>query len=309
MVNKIAKRYPPCILATCCLPWQKDYTFDEKIFRREVRTLLSGLTQDVYIFGTAGEGYGVTEAQYDQVLRVFREETAKPDVRAMVGVISLALFTIIERIERARELGFRYFQISLPGWGALNDVELKRFFQEVCQRFPDCEFLHYNLSRTKRVVTPEEYAGLAREHPNLVATKQVTDSIDSIRSLTTKAPQLQHFFTEIGYGNTAQIGECGFLISVASMNFRSAREYFAAGQDGDRPRLLEMQRELQSLKDDLLSLDGNGVHMDGAYDKMFCKVHDPKFPLCLLPPYSAFNDEAFRTFVQLVRQKYPRWIA
>src|SRR5438128_243393 len=158
MVDMVSKRYPPCILATCCLPWQEDHTLDEQMFRRQVRNLLSDLTQHVYIFGTAGEGYAVTEGQFDEILRIFREETAKPGVRAMVGIISLALFTMIERIERACELGFRLFQISLPCWGALKGSELKCFFKEVCQRFPECEFLHYNLPRVKRLVTPEEYA-------------------------------------------------------------------------------------------------------------------------------------------------------
>src|SRR5436190_1883410 len=104
-MDMAAKRYPACILATCCIPWQANYTFDEQTFRKAVRNLLTNLTQDVYIFGTAGEGYAVTEAQFDQILQVFREETAKPGVRAMVGIISLALFTMIERIKRARELG------------------------------------------------------------------------------------------------------------------------------------------------------------------------------------------------------------
>ena len=64
----------------------------------------------------------------------------------MVGVISLSLPTIIERIERARQMGIRHFQISLPSWGALSDSELKTFFKETCGRFPDCSFLHYNLT-------------------------------------------------------------------------------------------------------------------------------------------------------------------
>ncbi len=299
---------PPCILATCCLPWLEDYSFDEQTFRRQIRNLLTNLTRDVYVFGTAGEGYAVTETQYDQILHVFREETAKPGVRAMVGVISLSLFTMIERIEHARELGFRHFQISLPAWGALSEFELKCFFRELCPRFPDCQFLHYNLPRVKRLVTPQEYAELAQEHPNLVATKQVTDAADFIRKLMTEAPQLQHFFTEIGYGYGAQIGECGFLISLSSMNFRLARDYFDAGQNGDRPSLLAMQRELQALKADLLSLGGDAAHMDGAYDKFFCKVHDAQFPLRLLPPYSSFTDELFHSFVQFARQKYARWL-
>ena len=223
----------------------------------------------------------------------------------MVGVISLSLGTIIERIERARDLGFRDFQISLPGWGALNEVELMRFFEAVCGRFPECSFLHYNLMRTKRLVTPEEYARLASEFPNLVATKHGMDSMDRIHGLMTQAPQLLHFFTETGYGYGSQLGSCGFLISAASMNFGSAREYFEAGQRQDTRKLVAMQSELKSLINDLIGITGAAAHMDGAYDQFYCKVHDPRFPLRLLRPYSSFGDYKFQQFVKLVRGKIP----
>src|SRR6478672_1866179 len=147
----IAKRYSSCILATCCLPWNEDGTLAEEIFRCEIRNLRANLTQNLYIFGTAGEGYAVSETQFDQVVRIFCEETVDQKLPGMVGVISLSLPTIIERIERALQMGIRHFQISLPSWGALSDSELKIFFNETCGRFPDCSFLHYNLLRTKRL--------------------------------------------------------------------------------------------------------------------------------------------------------------
>ena len=302
-----SRRYSPCILATCVIPWNEDWSLAVEMFRREIQTLLVNLTRDLYVFGTAGEGYAVTDRQFDEVLRVFREETNLPDVRAMVGVISLSLPVMIERIERASEMGFRYFQISLPSWGALNDRELREFFKETCGRFPDASFLHYNLMRTKRLVTPEEYALLANEHPNLVAAKNSTDDTARISGLMAKAPQLQHFFTETGYGLGSQIGECGLLISIASIHFVQARKYFQAGQSGDRVELVARQRELLELTQDLLALGRSQAHMDGAYDKVFAKIHDPDFPLRLLPPYAGLTDDTFQQFIALLREKFPRW--
>jgi dihydrodipicolinate synthase/N-acetylneuraminate lyase len=279
----------------------------EETFRREISHLLNNLTRHIYLFGTAGEGYAVTEKQFDQIVRIFREETDQRDVHAMVGIISLSLGTMIERIERAREIGIREFQISLPSWGALSDGELKAFFRDICARFPDCSFLHYNLLRTKRLVTPDEYAVLAEEHPNLVAAKNSTDSIDRIQGLMTKAPQLQHFFTEVGFAYGSQIGPCGFLISVASVHFAEAKRYFAAGHNGDFQTLVCLQRELTEMVNDLVALGRNEAHMDGAYDKVFCKIHDPEFPLRLLPPYNHLSDDTFRKVVALIQNKYPRW--
>src|SRR5690606_3617587 len=122
-------------------------------------------------------------------------------------------------ISVAREIGFRSFQISLPSWGALTWEETRRFFRDICGRFPDCRFLHYNLLRTKRLVTPQEYAILAAENPNLVATKNSTPDMSRIRGLLDHAPQLTHFFTEAGYAYGALTGKCGFLVSIASCHF------------------------------------------------------------------------------------------
>lgn len=302
------KRYPPCILATCCVPWNDDFSLAEEVFRHEIRHTLADLTRHVYIFGTAGEGYAVSDRQFDEIARVFREETQQPGVHAMVGVISLSLSTMIERIGRARDLGFREFQLSLPSWGALSDAELKLFFQETCGRFPDCSFLHYNLMRTKRLVTPEEYGNLAAAHPNLVATKNSTDSMDRIAGLLSKAPQLQHFPTETGYAYGSLIGECGLLISMSCTNFKAGRRYFEAGQKKDFPRLFAMQAELMALVGELIALGTRDAHMDGAFDKMFCRMHDPRFPLRLLPPYSGMTDRTFEEFIDVVRRKYPHWM-
>jgi hypothetical protein len=58
---------------------------------------------------------------------------------------------------------------------------------------------------------------------------------------------------------------------------------------------------------DLVALGHAEAHMDGAYDKVFCKIHDPGFPLRLLPPYAGLSDETFGKIVAMIRSKYPRW--
>jgi dihydrodipicolinate synthase/N-acetylneuraminate lyase len=154
-------RYPNCLLATCCVPWDERGGFVEPLFRDQLRLILGRGTKHVYIFGTAGEGYAVSDRQFDQIVGVFHEAMRSAGAEPMVGVISLSLTTVIERIERACAIGVRDFQISLPAWGALNDAELFEFFRQTCGRFPDCRFLHYNLRRAGRLVTPQEYARLA----------------------------------------------------------------------------------------------------------------------------------------------------
>lgn len=302
------KRFPSCILATAVVPWDETGNFLEDLFRHQVQSILAHGTKHLYVFGTAGEGYAVTDRQFDRIVRVFHEAMQSGGGEPMVGVISLSLGTIIERIERARDLGVRLFQISLPSWGALTEREVFAFFRQTCGRFPDCRFLHYNLMRTKRLVTAREYARLADAHPNLVATKNSTDVMDRIEELLTLTPQLQHFLTETGFAYGSLIDECGLLASLATTNWPSGHQYFDAGRRREPEPLLTMQRELSALVRDLVAVVGDAAHIDGAFDKMLWRLHDRRFPLRLLPPYAGVSDDIFDRFAALLREKYPRWV-
>ncbi len=302
------KRYRPCILATCCVPWDENFEFEEDIFRRSVRHQISCGIRDLYIFGTAGEGYAVTDSQFDEITRVFFDETKSDGIQSMIGLISISLPTVIERIERARDMGARRFQISLPSWGVLRDAEVEVFFKETCGRFPDCEFLHYNLMRTGRILTGVEYGRLAVEYPNLVATKNSTADVERLTSLMNDAPQLQHFITEGGFPIAAMMGECGFLISYTSTNFAKAAEFFEAGRSKDEAKLAAISKDFPGLIAAFKEAVGDTAHMDGAFDKMFCRVHDPKFPLRLLPPYGGVSDERFDHYLALLPQNLLHWL-
>ena len=289
------------ILATAVLPWTEGFEFDQAAFREHVGAIARGLTRHVYIFGTAGEGYAVTETQFDLITRAFWDAAAEFKVRPMVGVVSLSLGTVIERIERARSLGFREFQISLPSWGALNDRELDRFFDETCGRFPDCFFLHYNLIRAKRILGPAEYRRLGAAHPNLVAIKMGGKNEPAlIKELLTLQPGIKLFFTENTYLEARRHQGCGLLISVATVNYARAREMVA----GDDRLRAECEPELRAMVDTLIGLSNGKFHIDGAFDKTLCKVYLRSFPLRLLPPYESASQADFEQFLASIPQRW-----
>ncbi len=286
---------PPTILATAVVPWNERFEFEEERFRRQVHILARDLTRDLYIFGTAGEGYAVTEAQFDQVCRAFWESSREAGVNPMVGLISLSLPTILSRIERARALGFRLFQLSLPSWGPLNDREVERFFAETCGRFPDCQFHHYNLMRTKRLLTSAEYRRLAAAHPNFIAVKNSTTDPQVIADLLKLTPRLRFYITEFGYATARRTHDVGLLISLATVNPERAKR-FVAGTDAQRVAdLEELRRVLTGLKS-----PGDVYHIDGAFDKMLYRVTDPGFPLRLLPPYAHATEQDFARFLAAI---------
>ena len=295
----MSQRFPSAILATAVVPWDEEYRFQENLFRRQVRLIRDGLTPYIYLFGTAGEGYAVSEQQFDEIVDAFRDEMS--GAHPMVGVISLSLQTITERIERCRDRGIHTFQISLPGWGTLTDGEVDIFFAHTCGRFPDCEFLHYNLPRAGRVLGGDDYARLAAAHPNLVAVKfGGSRDAATLAELLEKAPEIQFFFTEFSYAAIRDRHECGYPISLGMINFARAREYFEARGAQLEAMVPDLQVLVAAVKDAV----GDRAHMDGAYDKLYTKVLLPEFPLRLRPPYTAAGDEQFESFLSAVPESW-----
>lgn len=291
---------PLPILATAVTPWTESYEFDEFAFRQQVRTIAKGLTQNIYIFGTAGEGYAVSERQFKHISAYFWNCAREFSVSPMLGIISLSLPTVIDRIEYGHSLGFREFQISLPSWGSLSDSEVDLFFEETCGRFQSSRFLHYNLSRAGRVLGPEDYRRLSRKHENLTSVKMGCDDSLLVQRLMSAAPRLKFYFTEAGYTYARRIAPCGLLISLASVNHDRALEFVHGSNEFRKSCAIEFADMLKSLH----RIAGNRFHMDGAFDKILYRAHDHTFPLRLLPPYSSPKEDDARAFADALPQNW-----
>jgi len=60
---------------------------------------------------------------------------------------------------------------------------------------------------------------------------------------------------------------------------------------------------------ELAHIVGDGVtRIDGAFDKVLWRLHDPRFPLRLLPPYAGASEAAASSFLNYVRENHPNWL-
>jgi len=286
-------RFHQAILISCEVPWDEREQLLEDVFRAEVRHVLAQGFRDVYIFGTAGEGYAVDTARFRRVLEVFREETRGENVFPQVGVIGLSTAAVVERLALAYDGGFRMFQISLPAWGALNDAEMARFFRDVCGTFPDARFLHYNLGRSKRVLTTADYRRIADEVPNLAATKNTGLTIHQTANLLRTVPELQHFLNEYMFPIGCLQGECSMLSSLGPMLPARTQELFEYGRTGQVEKLFRLHAEYLRVAEDVLAPMRRREMMDGAYDKVLKRLSSVPMPLGLLSPYDSFPEEIY----------------
>ena len=299
-------RYHQAILISCEVPWDDKERLLVDVFRSELRHVLAQGFRDVYIFGTAGEGYAVDTARYRDVLAVFREETRGEGVFPQVGAIGLSTAAIVEKLALAHDAGFRMFQISLPSWGALNDAEVLRFFRDVCGTFPDARFLHYNLGRTKRVLTAADYRRVADEVPNLAATKNTGRTIAETAVLLKTVPELQHFLSEYMFPLGCMQGECSMLSSLAPMLPAKTWELFEYGRAGQIEKLFRHHAEYVRVAEAVLAPMRRRPMMDGAYDKVLKRLGGVPMPLRLLSPYDSFSEEVYAECRRIL-DAYPDW--
>ena len=296
------KRTKPGMLGAVDIPWNRDFSLDQEHFRGLIRQLQTLGAGRLYIMGTAGEGYAMSDTRFREVVDVFVEEMSGSGIEAQVGAISLSMEQVVERIRYAHGQGIRSFQISLPAWGALDDAEMMAFFKTVCGRFPDSEFLHYNLARTKRVLTGDDYRMILDEVPNLVAGKQSSTDMNLVRDWMIKAPEMQHFMLETCFAYACQFGECSLLCSMHGAFPGLTREYFAAARDGDLARALEIAEKFRRHGEGLFG-HLNRSMIDGAYDKLMVWLTDPTFPIRLLPPYEGFTGQEARISLEYYRNQ------
>jgi len=301
-------RYEQGMLVSCEVPWDENEQFMEELFRQEVRHFLSLGLDRLYIFGTAGEGYAVDTRQFERVASAFFEETEGRGREPQVGLIGLSTAQVFERLAVAHALGFRMFQISLPSWGAVNDVEMMRFFGDVCGRFADCRFLHYNLSRTKRLLTGADYRRIMETVPNLVATKNTSPSVDHAIELMRLSPELQHFFGEWTFPTATLWGECSLLSSWAPLFPSRTKEIFSLARAGRIADLFRKHQEYLAAALDVIGPMRQHPLMDGAYDKAIARLGGFEMPMRLLSPYDPLPDTVYEQCRQIIHEKYPDWL-
>jgi dihydrodipicolinate synthase/N-acetylneuraminate lyase len=298
---KTKTRYPQSHLAACVLPWKEDFRLDVPLFEEHIQGAIDGGFTSIYLMGTAGEGYALTDTQFKEAVGIFARMAVKPGLDPQVGVISLSMGQIIERFSWARDQGIKMFQISLPSWGMLDEAERMLFFKSVCGKFPDCRFLHYNLPRTKYIIRGAEYRKIMDEVPNLVATKNSTSDYARIADLMKHSGELQHFLLEGGYAFGCMLGECSLLCSYDALFPRTSWEFYEAGRKKD---MATLQRLHVLLNDIDLFDDLPRAMIDGSYDKALMWLRNPKFPTRMLPPYIGLSEADLASIRKRFNERY-----
>jgi dihydrodipicolinate synthase/N-acetylneuraminate lyase len=304
----MAARYPSTVMVSVVCPWDEHEQLDEGAFRHEIDHAIKAGFRHVYVFGTAGEGYGVDTARFRRVIEVFGDEMGRtPDARAMVGVIGLSTGNVVERLAIAHEMGFREFQISFPIWQTVTDAEALTFFQDVCGSFPDSLFMHYNTGRVGRILNGRHYRPIVDAIPNLVATKTMTSDGLIVASVVRDAPELVHFLSETSIADGSLYGTVGLLATFGALAPKKCWALLEAGHEGRLQEAAEIGGWFDRLGREVFDPLMADRRIDGAYDKLIEKLSPGQeaFPLRMLSPYRSLTEAEYRQAVQTLRERFP----
>ncbi len=299
-----SERYPQGRLAACLLPWTEDFKLDVPVFENHVQTTIDDGFKCMYLLGTASEGYALDEDLFKQVVEIFAGKTVRPGLDPQVGIIHTSMRQMIKRMEFCHDLGIRMFQMTLPCWGRLDDLELQEFFKTVCGAFPDCRFLHYNRgSSAKRFLTGKDYRRIADEVPNLVATKNSGSDYRATAALLIHAPDLQHFLLESNFAMGCTVGRCSLLCSYDALFPKTTARFFEAGVKKALPELFRITCLFYEFGEKLFAHCTRDM-IDPSYDKTFAWLRNPRFSNRLLPPYVGLSAQESGICRQVYEEGY-----
>ncbi|HWG21476.1 MAG TPA: dihydrodipicolinate synthase family protein [Terracidiphilus sp.] len=169
---------------------------DERVYFRKIeanmarysRSLLSGMV----VLGSTGEAVELNDAESQEVLRVAAAATA-PEKVLIAGVGRESVRSTVDLAEAAAEAGYDAVLVRTPTYYAplMSSAAVLHYFRSVADRSP-LPVVLYNIPKFVPYPFPVEVIAELTQHPNIIATKDSTGSVERIRALvesTQEAPR------------------------------------------------------------------------------------------------------------------------
>lgn len=172
----------------------------------------------VVLFGTTGECPTITKDERDEVYGKIRHifESIQNE-KFVVGVGGNNTNECCELIEHAQEYGFTNFMLTTPYYNKPTQVGLERHFTTIMKKFPDSNFILYNVpGRCGVNLLPETVKNICSKNHNVYAIKEASGDLNQFILIRNLIPDLKLYCGDDGLIVPAMsIGSYG-LISVVS---------------------------------------------------------------------------------------------
>lgn len=222
------------IIAPIITPMYEDESVNLEEFRRQIDRLIDKGIHGIFVFGTNGESYILSEEEKLAVIKVAVEQTAgRVPVYAGTGLNGTK--ETIRFSLKAKELGVDALSIITPGFAAASQDELYEHFKAVAKAV-DLPIILYNIpARTGNAIAPATVGKLSLI-PNIVGVKDSSGNFDNILQYIEQTRDSEDFVVLSGNDSlilwTLLAGGAGAIAACSNVypyTMAQIYEQFAAG--------------------------------------------------------------------------------
>jgi len=171
-------------------PFRKDGSLDDECFRRLVERQIRSGVRLLVPCGTTGESVTMNEDERLAVIRATVEIVKNKDARVLAGTGSNNTAATIDFTRRAREAGADGALVVAPYYNKPTQAGLFAHFSEIAKSVRGFPIVLYNVpSRTSSNISAATTLRLAREHENVVATKEASGNFSQVMEILKDRPR------------------------------------------------------------------------------------------------------------------------
>ncbi|MDO4838695.1 MAG: 4-hydroxy-tetrahydrodipicolinate synthase [Clostridia bacterium] len=179
------------IIVPIVTPMTDDEEINTDELKRQVERMISAGIHGIFVFGTNGEGYILSENEKKEILSVCIEQVnGRVPVYAGTGCISTA--ETIRMSRWAEEAGADVLSIITPFFAAASQKEMITHYRKVADSV-SCPIVLYNIpARTGNALAPAAVKELSKI-PNIVGVKDSSGNFDNILQYIEQTRERENF--------------------------------------------------------------------------------------------------------------------
>lgn len=166
------------IISPILTPMHDDESVNYEEFRVQINRMLDGGIHGMFVFGTNGEGYILSEDEKIEIMKTAVEEVnGRVPVYASIGLVGTK--DTIRLSQKAKEVGVDVLSIITPSFAAASQDELYTHFKTVAENV-DMPIVLYNIpARTGNAIAPATVGKLSKIE-NIIGVKDSSGNFDNI---------------------------------------------------------------------------------------------------------------------------------
>lgn len=239
------------IIIPIITPMHEDESVNYKELRIQINRAIDGGVHGVFIFGTNGEGYILSEEEKIEIMKVTVDEVGgRVPVYASTGLIGTA--DTIRLSNQAKEIGVDVLSIITPSFAAASQDELYTHFKTVAENV-DMPIVLYNIpARSGNSIAPTTVGKLSKIK-NIVGVKDSSGNFDNILQYIEQTRDRKDFAVLSGNDSlilwTLLAGGVGGIAGCANIYPHVMSQIFEQYQAGNVEEARKYQDSIRTFRD------------------------------------------------------------